>query len=309
MDGFRDHVRKRVRWALAAAALIPAAVVVGLGGAGPTSKAAGSAVCTTADTTMSVVAHQDDDLLFVNPFTDADIAAGRCVTVVFVTAGDAGRTARYWRGRETGAMAAYAAMAGAADSWRSSVMVVGGHRIRVRTLAGRDVRLMFMRLPTGSPSGYAVHHYECLGRLRSGAVTTIHAIDGSATYTSASLRAALLDLMTLIRPSVIRTLDYSGRYGDGDHADHLNTAYYTYEAQEQYTVPHAVAGFRGYPVRKLPANQPEPAAAAKLRFFLAYAPHDPSVCRTSAACRANRLYGPWFARTYQVTAPPNLDGL
>ncbi|WP_433303754.1 PIG-L family deacetylase [Actinoplanes sp. CA-030573] len=302
MDGFRNRL-------LTAAALVPAAVVMGLAGAGPTSKAAGSAVCTTAGTTMSVVAHQDDDLLFINPVTYADITAGRCVTVVFVTAGDAGRSARYWRGREAGAMAAYAAMAGAADSWRSSVMVVGGHRIRARTLAGHNLRLLFMRLPAGSPHGYPVHHYECLGRLRSGAATTIHAIDGSATYTGASLRAALLDLMTLIRPSVIRTLDYSGRYGDGDHADHLNTAFYTYEAQEQYTVPHAVAGFRGYPVSKRPANQAEPAAVAKLRFFLTYAARDPSVCRTSAACRANRLYAPWFARTYQITAPPNLDGL
>ena len=297
------------RSVLTAAVLVSAAVVAGLSSVSPTKPAAGSEACAPVDTTMTIVAHQDDDLLFINPKTYRDIAAERCVTVVFLTAGDAGRPASYWHGRESGAMAAYASMAGVEDVWRSSTTVVGGYKIRTRTLEGRDVRLLFMRLPTGSPTGYPTHRYECLSKLRSGTISTIHAIDGSADYTSASLRATLVDLMTLIHPSVIRTLDYSGRYQDGDHADHLNTAYYAFEAQEQYTVPHSLAGFRGYPMSRLPANQSGPAAARKLRYFLRYAPHDPSVCRTAAACRRDTRYWPWFFRTYQVTAPPNLSGL
>jgi LmbE family N-acetylglucosaminyl deacetylase len=309
LPGFREHARGRLRSAVAAALLIPAAVIVGLSSATPTAPAAGSAVCTTAETRMSIVAHQDDDLLFINPETYQDIAAKRCVTVVFLTAGDSGRPPKYWRGREFGAMAAYASMAGKADSWRSSTTVADGHRIQTRTLAGRNVRLLFMRLPAGSPSGYAVHHHECLGKLRAGAVTMVHAVDGSTAYSSMSLRATLTDLMTLIHPSVIRTLDYSGRYEDGDHADHLNTAFYTYEAQEHYTAAHSLAGFRGYPMSTLPANQSGKDAAHKLKYFLAYAPDDPSVCHTAAGCRRDALYWPWFSRTYRITAPPNLNGL
>ena len=50
-------------------------------------------------TTLTVVAHEDDDILFVNPDVSRDIAAGRRVVTVFATAGDAGGTTRYWRGR------------------------------------------------------------------------------------------------------------------------------------------------------------------------------------------------------------------
>ena len=38
---------------------------------------------------LDIVAHEDDDLLFLSPDVLHDIAAGRCVQTVFVTAGDA----------------------------------------------------------------------------------------------------------------------------------------------------------------------------------------------------------------------------
>lgn len=49
---------------------------------------------------FNVVAHQDDDLLFLSPDLLHDVQANRCVRTVFVTAGDAGRDATYWGGRE-----------------------------------------------------------------------------------------------------------------------------------------------------------------------------------------------------------------
>src|SRR5215475_11483965 len=39
---------------------------------------------------MNIVAHEDDDLLFLSPDLIHDIQSGRCVRTIFVTAGDAG---------------------------------------------------------------------------------------------------------------------------------------------------------------------------------------------------------------------------
>lgn len=57
--------------------------------------------------TLNVVAHEDDDLLFLSPDLLHNIQAGRCVRTVFVTAGDSGAGAGYWQGREAGSKAAY----------------------------------------------------------------------------------------------------------------------------------------------------------------------------------------------------------
>lgn len=263
------------------------------------------AICTSANSSMNIVAHEDDDILFLNPPTDTDVARGRCVTTVYLTAGDDGQVASYWHGREEGAMAAYAAMAGVRDSWTTTVLrTASGQEALTRTLDGTHVRLIFLRLPTGSPRGRAIDHYECLSRLRAGTIPIVRAVDGSATYTSASLRATLTGFMTTFHPGVVRTLDYADPYADGDHADHHNAAYYAYEAERSYTTPHRLQGFRGYPMTRLPANQPDAGATRKLAIFLAYSAHDPRACQTAAACRLDRRYWSWMFRTYQLSGPP-----
>ena len=110
--------------------------------------------------------------------------------------------------------------------------------------------------------------------------------------------------MTTFRPGVIRTLDYTDPYGDGDHDDHHNAAYYTYEAQQGYPTPHRLEEFRGYPVGRLPANQPDAVAGRKLATFLAYSAHDSHTCQTAMACGQDSRYWSWMSRTYQVSGPP-----
>ena len=159
-------------------------------------------------------------------------------------------------------MAAYAKMAGHTNSWATTrLQTASDQAVVTRTLNGTDIRLIFLRLPTGSPGGRAIHHYECLSKLHAGTIKVVHAVDGTAAYSSASLRATLTGFMTKFQPSVLRTLDYTDPYGDGDHADHHNAAYYTYEAQRDYTTAHRLQGFRGYSMTLLPANQSDSAAA------------------------------------------------
>ena len=101
---------------------------------------------------MSIVAHQDDDLLFQSPALISAIRGGLCVRTVYVTAGDANDSAAYWTSRENGVKAAYAQLAGVANIWTMSDAGIAGHPIPVATLdAATNISLAFMRLPDGFP--------------------------------------------------------------------------------------------------------------------------------------------------------------
>ncbi|WIM97898.1 PIG-L family deacetylase [Actinoplanes oblitus] len=247
--------------------------------------------------TLTVVAHEDDDLLFVNPEISDDIAAGRRVTTLYVTSGDAARGPVYWRSRERGEMAAYARMAGRPARWAEDTLVAAGHPVHRATLAGAGVTLLFLRLPDrvgGWPD-------QTLQMLWLDPAARTHTLDTGHLYS----RAALLDVLTAVlgdyRPGIIRTLDFRGAYGDGDHDDHHTVAYLTYAAQQRYRAPHRIVGHAGYPVARRPVNLTPGRYRAKLATFLAYAPHDRVVCQTADWC-ARGEYGAYLRRNAPIAA-------
>ena len=256
-----------------------------------------SLVAASCATTMTVVAHEDDDLLFINPAVQDDIAAGRCLVTIFVTAGDDGQGQAYWRERERGPMAAYAMMAGVADRWKRSRLRIGGRSLTRRELAGSRITLIYMRLPDGYSRGRA--RRESLQALWLGRVRSVHSLDAGTPYTRKALVKTLTGLMDRYEPGDIRTLDYVHSYGDGDHNDHHTVGYLTFLAQNNYHLPHQVTGYLGYPGDQRRANLPRTVAARKLATFLAYAVHDRRVCRTDQACMHNS-YRPRFSRCRPV---------
>ncbi len=256
-----------------------------------TGRTGGAASC---ERTLNVVAHEDDDLLFINPAVSNDIAAGRCVVTAFVTAGDAGRARSYWHGRELGSMAAYAAMARVPDVWRTDTFTVAGHSITRARLAHTRIVLFFLRLPDAHRA--AERPLETLENLWRGSLPTIYTLDSGDVYTRHSLIATLTGLMDDYQPDVVRTLDYAGKYGDGDHADHHTVGSLTYAAHLDYHRPHQISGYMGYKVAYEPENLSPDARDAKIRYFLAYAPHDSKVCQTYQGCITN-FYEPRFTHS------------
>src|SRR4051794_27661428 len=173
-----------------------------------TAAPASAASCTPG--AVNVVAHPDDDLLFVNPAILKDIQAGRCSTTVYVTSGDAGGADSYYQEREVGVRAAYADMAGVADTWTTSRVTMAGKSVTRSQLAARpNVELYFMRLPDGYPEGTGTPRsgYTSLQKLYTGEDTTLTSIDGSQqqTYTRAQLVTTLGALMTSASPTVVRS--------------------------------------------------------------------------------------------------------
>jgi LmbE family N-acetylglucosaminyl deacetylase len=257
-----------------------------------------SAACTGG--TMYVVAHADDTLLFQSPDLLHDIQAHACVHSVVLTAGDAGRPQSYWSRRELGMQAAYAQMAGVADTWTTSTVSAAGRSITRRSLTGTDLSIDFLRLPDGGyPDGAGTPAYgsQSIRELWSGDISSISAVSGGTSYTRTGLMDALGSLMTQAAPAKIAAQDYLGGFDDGDHPDHHAAAYFTREAHKRYTQPHTLVAYGDYTIAYMAPNVIGADLTAKSSAFYTYTPFDTLVCQTPSAC-AGRPEAAWLQRQY-----------
>ncbi len=267
-------------------------------------------ICRTS-TIMNVVAHEDDDLLFINPDTKRAIAEEKCVRTVFVTSGDAGGEATYWKGRELGARAAYAAMANKKDVWGERVIRFGDHYITVATLEDNpSISLLFMHLPDGNLRGQGFHrsgHRVSLELLEAGRIETMTALDGESTYTRSNLTDVLTDIMRLYLPTEIRTQNPEKYLSSFDHSDHVAVGRFTRMAYQQYhtEMPDSKAAYYlGYPISNLEANLSADDIQDKQRTFLIYGAFDNATCRTMNEC-SHTAYGPFLQRQYKTETGGN----
>ncbi len=254
----------------------------------------------SAGKVLNVVAHQDDDILFLSPDLLHDIHAGKCITTVHVTAGDADKGTAYWMGREDGAKAAYAQTLGVANAWTASNANVPGHNVSVYKLdADPGIALVFLRLPdgVGDGSGFASHNNESLKKLWDGVITDIHAVDGSNTYNKMDLVGTLLSLMSTFQPGTIRTQNYVDSYDGQDHTDHQATGYFAKAASDLYVTPHTIVPYLGYTISSKPENVSGADLTEKQNVFIAYAQYDENACQLLSECETTDFW-PWFSRQY-----------
>ncbi|HSW96907.1 MAG TPA: hypothetical protein VLF89_03700, partial [Candidatus Saccharimonadales bacterium] len=144
----------------------------------------------TFGTTLNVVAHPDDDILFLNPDINHEIANGKCLTTAYTTAGDGNLGQQYWSTRMQGVEASYAQMAGVSNSWSDSYITINGHSVSVSTLNNNSkISLVFFKLPDGQSdgSGFSNNNYESLQKLWLGQINSLHSVDGSTSYTKQDL--------------------------------------------------------------------------------------------------------------------------
>jgi len=276
------------------------------------------ATCSTRSS-ITIDAHTDDDLFFQNPDVQAAVTVAvtgaSCYRQVYVTAGEAGdeTSAGYWQAREQGVQAAYATMAGVADVWTVATRTFAGKPVTVATLRDAPtISLAFLRLPDGNVdgSGFSVHDYVSLQKLYTGKIASMDTVDsvpGATTaYTLPQLSATLGALVLAQNARHVRTQDFSGSYGDGDHSDHHTVAYLVRDEVRAVAPGATLAGYYGYPVAGAPANiaTTSPEFAAKAAAFEAYAPYDWRMdCSTAEECmtgsrRGNE--GAWLQRQYTV---------
>ena len=255
---------------------------------------------------LTFVAHEDDDLLFMNPDMQQSIKEGLCIRTVYVTAGDDGRAASYWHGRALGAEAAYATMAGAPDNWTVSEAIIESHSVDVAVLKDRPtIVLTFLHLPDGGPSGKGFASNETLAALRSNKVSMIHTVDGKSSYNRAELTATLDAFMSLDKPTIIRTQAYSDELAKGDHSDHQAVGYFVDQARTSYYRHYTFIPYIAYQIGHMPVNLSEELIAGKTAVFQAYERYDAAICNTTSPdyCPNQGTYQMYLSRQYVYSRP------
>jgi len=261
---------------------------------------------------VQVVAHEDDDLLFMNPDVMAAISCGAGVVTIYLTAGDAGRGAAYWSGRETGVHAAYAQMAAVENRWTTSELVAAGKSIDVETLVGMpSIRVAFLRLPDGNMygQGFATTGAVSLQQLWRGTIDQLGSVDGANSFSAKELVTALAELVVGFGATSVSTLDSSGYYGmsftsSTDHSDHFYSALFANAAVAQLSASVASRMYRGYNISLDPTNLDPETADDKALAFLAYAANDRALCPNPKSCALHGELDDWVHREYQVVDDP-----
>jgi LmbE family N-acetylglucosaminyl deacetylase len=262
-----------------------------------------TATLTAATRNLYIIAHQDDDLLFMNPSLLRAIKAGDTIQTIYLTAGDSGLDASYWASRQAGAQAAYAQMAGVTSTWDEYDLGIEGKIIPKYTLHDHDtISLAFLHIPDGNGdgSGFASTGNESLEKLWKGTIPFISTVDDSGTtYSRGGLINALSQAINDFAPDTISAQDYVHAFGTGDHSDHTAGALFANQAAIMSTFPGDVWAYEGYPIEDLPANVVGKDLEAKKRAFYTYAPYDSATCASDAAC-AGKEYEPWLLREYKL---------
>ncbi|KAB2351555.1 PIG-L family deacetylase [Actinomadura rudentiformis] len=257
------------------------------------------------DRYMQVVAHADDDLLFMNPDIRDVIAAGRQTVTVFLTAGEGYARGydpyAYSASRERGIRQAYARMAGVRDRWTSGALVAGPLTVQVDTLTERPtVRLVWFRLPDGADKHTSTLGKNALKRLQRDLIGTncVHTVVPAGSPFSrcasrADVLAALQALMKTFGTTVVRHQD-TQPHGH-DHKDHVAAARLTAEAVRGAGDPRLVAiGYVDYAILRLPVNLGPGQRAGKKAAFEAYRRHD----RLLGPQKLPKYWG-WTKRMYR----------
>ncbi len=238
-------------------------------------------------TTLSVVAHPDDDLLFMNPDIVSDIRAGSTVWTVYLTDGRGnGDPARndtaFTNARIEGVRAAYAAMAGVPDRWTFVPLDIAGHQVATNHLEGTRVHLAFLFVRGAANCCESADPFGDLFRLLNDPGPPARPSDGRAPYTRAGLVATLRGLFDAVDPDHLRSLYTLGHRDSGlalDHCDHTSAAILTAlaDTDDRGLTVRPRSEYWGYRIRTQPDNRPRVWQAAKYAAWQAYVPHHPGL--------------------------------
>ncbi|MGF6769088.1 LmbE family N-acetylglucosaminyl deacetylase [Paraburkholderia sp. GAS199] len=262
--------------------------------AASSDSAAPSAAC-GAGTLVTVVAHLDDDLLFVDPAISERLDAGWCITTVHLIGGANGANFAYVLTRERASRLAYARMAGVPNEWNEANVTIAGKLVHEMVLKAKpQVRLLEFRLPGGAVRGGR----EPLGLLweqRATLSTYPMNADGSVRvqYDRASLSATLKSILSsatqiyTLNPDTVPFIE---------HPDHIFAARITRHVAQTLSRSVPIEYHVTYPTGGWPANLPAAEVQRKRDIVASYFAIDGS--DYSHVFGEYQWDGNWVARRY-----------
>lgn len=248
---------------------------------------------------LAIVAHQDDDLLFMQPDLLDAVRIGSGVTIVYVTAGNDDRDLDYAEKRYTGVMAAYAAAtATPRGDWRCGWLELAGHAAEHCRLAAANLSLVFLGYPDGGKHGEFGSSLLALWQGRISGADTV--ADRTAHYDREGLIATLAAAITASHPRTIRTLEVAGTHGT-DHSDHMLVGAMAVLARERAGGDAELLSYRGYDITAEPADDFAPITAIADDAFARYSACAEDCAACGEACPTfSPTYAAYLRRHYAV---------
>jgi hypothetical protein len=216
-----------------------------------------------------IATHPDDALVFRGDqlYQDTHLT-GVLVVHITVDAGDAGRTDGWWQQREAGTVRGLTVAQSPSGLAGPTMTAVNGHLVASYT--GPGFVAYCLRAPDGGTDGqgFPATGGATLGKLQSGAIGSLTAVDGSTTYTGWG------DLCATLRAICRHERRRSGTVAPWINAADPNRATNPHDHPDHYAVGDAVQSFAtldgyrrawwvSYDVRNRPADLAGFALAAK----------------------------------------------
>ena len=228
----------------AAAAIASVGLSPALSGCGDNIFPDGQPLMTAAR--VNIVAHPDDDLLFMQPDLWTSLAHGEGVVTVYVTAGQSKKGLAYAEERQQAVMYAYQVASGA-TAWTCGSIIIAEHVAEHCQAQGTaaPVSLLFLGLPDGGPDGT---FRGSLLSLWSGRVASVETIARRPQrYTQDDVIAVLAEVLRQTQPNQVNTLDVVATHGL-DHSDQSLVGAATARAVAAAHLAAPIVAFRGYNV-------------------------------------------------------------
>ncbi|HEX8114212.1 MAG TPA: PIG-L family deacetylase, partial [Kofleriaceae bacterium] len=248
---------------------------------------------------LTIVAHPDDDLLFLQPDLQDALNGGGGMTSVYVTAGNDTHGLSYVEDRYAGLMAAYGAIAGTHD-WICGWIDIADHAAEHCRLDEAGISLVFLGYPDGGLMGERPSSLRNLWQGHVASATTISR--RPATYERADLIAVLSEIVTATAPITLRTLEVSATHGH-DHSDHMVVGALAVVATAATPERPELISYRGYNIEREPANA-DPALFERARDIMARYQSCTTHCAPCGQPCATHHLSPadlgWLHRRYAV---------
>lgn len=257
---------------------------------------------------LAIVAHQDDDLLFMQPDLYQAVQHGAGVTNVYVTAGNGHAGVELAELRYGGLMAAYSAIANA-DDWACGWIELAGHAVEHCRLAAANVSLVFLGYPDGGKEGTEPNSLLHLWERRVQSVRTVARRE--TTYDQQGLITVLSEIIGYTNPATLRTLDFAATHGH-DHSDHLIVGALAVVATARSTIETELVSYRGYNTAGEPRNFSPVHLTRELDALAHYEACVAGCAPCGSACTLDQivpLHYEWLQHRYAIGVRRTADGL
>ena len=246
---------------------------------------------------LVVVAHQDDDLYFMQPDLLEAIQSGRGITSIFVTAGDDQHGPDAPDLRYEGLRYAYGAAAGSND-WRCGYITIAGHEVQHCRLFDRPVSLVFLAYPDGGVNG---EFPQSLLKLWEGKIADATTVAHETTqYTRDGLIDTIADVVRRTHPRTIRTLEIGSMHGH-DHVDHMIVGAACLLAMARAQSRAELLSYRGYSTLTEAPNKLPLVLQATADMVGYYEACSSKCAACGSVCKAiDPNHVAWFSRRYAV---------